>query len=128
MRVPVAFHPCPCLLLKFSLSDSCVLVSLWQVLCLCLFLIFATPLCVQDLNFRTRDRIHASVVEVQSPALGTGGEFLVVVFVWVGWVFVAARGLFSGCGERGRSSLRCKGFSPWWLLLWKRRLWVHQLE
>ena len=102
MRVPIALHPCPCLLLKFSLSDSCVLVSLWQVFCLCLFLIFATPLCVRDLSFRTRDRIHAPVVEVQSPALWTCGEFLVAVFVYLGWVGLR-------CGARTFLWLRWAG-------------------
>ena len=38
-------------------------------------------------------------------------------FFWLHWVFVAVRRLFSSCGERGYSSLRCVGFSLRWLLL-----------
>ena len=33
------------------------------------------------------------------------------------WVFVAARGLSLAAVSRGYSSLQCKGFSLWWLLL-----------
>ena len=52
--------------------------------------------------------------------------FLNLFYFWLRWVFVAAHGLFSSCGEqgllfvamrRGYSSLRCTGFSLWWLLL-----------
>ena len=42
-----------------------------------------------------------------------------IIFFWLRWFFVVACGLFSSCGERGYSSLRCAGFSLWWpLLLW----------
>ena len=40
-----------------------------------------------------------------------------VAFSWLRCVFVAAHRLFSSCGEGGCSSLRCVGFSLWWLLL-----------
>jgi hypothetical protein len=39
--------------------------------------------------------------------------------VWLSWVFVAARGLFSSCGEQGLpshcgvQSSHCSGFSSW---------------
>ena len=38
-------------------------------------------------------------------------------FLWLRWVFVAARRLSLVVGSRGYSSLRCTGFSLWWLLL-----------
>ena len=38
---------------------------------------------------------------------------------WLRWVFVAARGLSLVVESRGYSSLRCAGFSLWWLLLWR---------
>ena len=36
---------------------------------------------------------------------------------WLHWVFVAARRLSLVAVSRGYSSLRCMGFSLWWLLL-----------
>ena len=43
-----------------------------------------------------------------SPAMAGGFFFFFYKFIyfiiyifWLSWVFVAARGLFSGCGERG---------------------------
>ena len=39
------------------------------------------------------------------------------LFFWLRWVFVAARGLFSSCGERGYSLLQCAGFLLRWLLV-----------
>ena len=41
----------------------------------------------------------------------------VCLFVWLCWVFVAVRGLSLVAASRGYSSLRCTGFSLWWLLL-----------
>ena len=41
----------------------------------------------------------------------------VFVFFWLRWVFVAARRLSLVAASRGDSSLRCTGFSLWWLLL-----------
>ena len=38
-------------------------------------------------------------------------------YFWLHWVFVAARGLSLVAASRGYSSLRCAGFSLWWLLL-----------
>ena len=110
MRVPVALHACRCLLLllKFSFSDSCVLVSSWQVFCLCLFFIFATPLCMQALSFLTRDGIPAPVVEGQSPTLWTGGEVLVAVLLYSGWAGCTDFGLPGACG----APLRCDAKAP----------------
>ena len=39
------------------------------------------------------------------------------IYFWLHWVFVAARGLSLVAVSRGCSSLRCTGFSLWWLLL-----------
>ena len=39
------------------------------------------------------------------------------IYLWLGWVFVAAHGLSLIAVSRGYSSLRCTGFSLWWLLL-----------
>ena len=38
-------------------------------------------------------------------------------FFWLRWVFIAAHGLSLVAESRGYSSLRCAGFSLWWLLL-----------
>ena len=39
------------------------------------------------------------------------------VYFWLHWVFVAAHGLSLVAASGGFSSLRCAGFSLWWLLL-----------
>ena len=39
------------------------------------------------------------------------------IYFWLRWVFVAARGLSLDAASGGYSSLRCTGFSSWWLLL-----------
>ena len=39
------------------------------------------------------------------------------IYFWLCWVFVAARGLSLVVASGGYSSLRCVGFSLWWLLL-----------
>ena len=41
----------------------------------------------------------------------------VCMYVWLRWVFIAARGLSLVVTSGGYSSLRCVGFSMWWLLL-----------
>ena len=45
--------------------------------------------------------------------------FLINLFIyfWLRWVFVAAHGLSLVAASGGYSSLRCAGFSLWWLLL-----------
>ena len=40
-----------------------------------------------------------------------------IFYFWLCWVFVAAHGLFSSCGEWDHSLLRCAGFSSRWPLL-----------
>ena len=42
------------------------------------------------------------------------------IYVWLCWVFTAARGLSLVAVSGGYSSLRCAGFSLRWLLLWSR--------
>ena len=42
--------------------------------------------------------------------------FILFIYFWLRWVFVAARGLSLVAASWGYSSLRCTGFS-WWLLL-----------
>ena len=42
---------------------------------------------------------------------------LFYIHLWLHWIFVAARGL-SLVVASGYFSLRCAGFSLWWLLLW----------
>ena len=39
------------------------------------------------------------------------------IYVWLCWVFVAARGLSLVAASGGYSSLRCAGFSSRWLVL-----------
>ena len=41
----------------------------------------------------------------------------VCIYLWLCWVFVAARGLSLLVASGGYSSLWCTGFSLWWLLL-----------
>ena len=43
--------------------------------------------------------------------------FLIYLFIWLCWVFVAAHGLSLIAASKGYSSLWCAGFSLWWLLL-----------
>ena len=43
--------------------------------------------------------------------------FILFIYFWLRWVFVAARGLSLVVASGGYSSLRCVGFSLWWLLL-----------
>lgn len=73
---------------------------------------------MRGLSFLTRDGLHAPVVEVQSPTLWTGGEFLVAGF-YFGWA--GAYGV--------RAPLHCvQGLLTVMTSLWKHRLSVHQLE
>ena len=43
--------------------------------------------------------------------------YLFIYLSWPRWVFVAACGLSLVAASGGYSSLRCAGFSLWWLLL-----------
>ena len=43
--------------------------------------------------------------------------FILFIYLWLRWVFIAARGLSLVVERRDYSSLRCMGFSLWWLLL-----------
>ena len=43
--------------------------------------------------------------------------FILFIYLWLRWVFVAARGLSLVAVSGGYSSLWCAGFSLWWLLL-----------
>ena len=41
----------------------------------------------------------------------------IYLFIWLCWVFIAVHGLSLVVASGGYSSLRCVGFSLWWLLL-----------
>ena len=43
--------------------------------------------------------------------------FFFLIYFWLRWVFVAVPGLSLVAASKGYSSLRCAGFSLWWLLL-----------
>ena len=43
--------------------------------------------------------------------------FIYLFYFWLHWVIVAAHRLSLVSASRGYSSLRCAGFSLWWLLL-----------
>ena len=43
--------------------------------------------------------------------------FILFTYFWLCWVFVAVHGLSLVAVSGGYSSLRCVGFSLWWLLL-----------
>ena len=43
--------------------------------------------------------------------------YLFIIYFWLHWVFVAARGLSLVVASRAYSSLRCMGFSLQWPLL-----------
>ena len=43
--------------------------------------------------------------------------FILFIYFWLRWVFVAAHGLSLVAASWGYSSLRCVGFLLWWLLL-----------
>ena len=53
--------------------------------------------------------------------LGLRGVFcflkILFIYFWLRWVFVAVHGLSLVAASGGYSSLRCAGFSLWWLLL-----------
>ena len=44
-------------------------------------------------------------------------QFPLFIYLWLRWVFVAARGLSLVAASGGYSLLRCVGFSLQWLLL-----------
>ena len=44
-------------------------------------------------------------------------KFILFIYFWLRWVFVAARGLSLVVASGGYSSLQREGFSLWWLLL-----------
>ena len=44
-------------------------------------------------------------------------KFILFIYFWLCWVFVAARMLSLVATSGGYSSLQCAGFSLWWLLL-----------
>ena len=46
--------------------------------------------------------------------------FILFIYFWLRWVFVAARGLSLVAVSGGYSLLWCVGFSLWWLLLLQR--------
>ena len=43
--------------------------------------------------------------------------FILFIYFWLRWVFVAVRGLSLAASSGGYSSLQCTGFSLRWLLL-----------
>ena len=43
--------------------------------------------------------------------------FILFIYFWLHWVFIAARGLSRVAASGGYSLLWCAGFSLWWLLL-----------
>ena len=43
--------------------------------------------------------------------------FILFIYIWLRWVFVAERELSLVAASGGYSSLWCTGFSLWWLLL-----------
>ena len=48
-------------------------------------------------------------------------KFILFIYFWLRWVFVAAHGLSLAEVSRGYSSLQCAGFSLQWLLLLRSR-------
>ena len=44
-------------------------------------------------------------------------KFIYFIYLWLRWVFVAARGLSLVAASGGYSSLQWAGFSLWWLLI-----------
>ena len=61
--------------------------------------------------------------------------FILFIYFWLAWVFVAVRRPSLGAASKGYSSLRCVGFSLQWLLLlwsagfgscgtWAQQLWL----
>ena len=44
-------------------------------------------------------------------------KFILFIYFWLHWVFVAVHGLSLVAASGGYSSLQCAGFSLWWLLL-----------
>ena len=87
----------------------------------------------RDLGWRPEEvvsviQVSSSVLLLQVAHLRTLGPFIrlpffkkfiyfIYLFLAAFLVFVAARGLSLVVASRGYSSLRCAGFSLWWLLL-----------
>ena len=69
------------------------------------------------------------VQNIEYPYNGLFFKFLFIylcMYVWLRWVFVAARGLSLVAVSRVYSSLQCAGFSLWWLLLLGARALRHE--
>ena len=49
-------------------------------------------------------------------------KFILFIYFWLHWVFIAAHGLSLVAASRGYSSLQCTGFSLRWLQLQLRLL------
>ena len=69
-----------------------------------------------------RGRVTGNIQKVLQEAIFFGFLFLINLFIlfiyfWLCWVFVAAHGLSLVVASGGYSSLRCAGFSLRWLLL-----------
>ena len=62
---------------------------------------------------------NVSGAEVEKPCFGIEILFYFILFIyfWLPWVFIAAGGLSLVAVSRGYSLLRCAGFSLQWLLL-----------
>ena len=69
----------------------------------------------QEVPKTKKDRADMTPTALLSPFFFFNKAFF--FFFWLRWVFVAARGLSLVAESRGYSSLRCAGFSLWWLLL-----------
>ena len=61
---------------------------------------------------------HADQCEVIPHCISFFNKFIYLLFIyfWLHWVFVAAHGLSLVVLSRGYSSLWCVGFSLWWLV------------
>ena len=53
----------------------------------------------------------------KSTSLFFSNLFILFIYFWLGWVFVAVHGLSLVAASGGYSSLRCAGVSLRWLLL-----------
>ena len=63
--------------------------------------------------------VFLSVLQLEYSLWSISSEFIYLslfIYLWLCWVFVAVCGLSLVVVSRGSSSLRCAGFSLWWLL------------